>query len=84
MRHLTRARVVEAAPEIIEALQDPSREVRACAAESLGSMSGLSPRFDPGAPVHGNDEAVAMWRAWWNGRRASSGTGGDGSPATVR
>jgi len=84
MRHLTRARVVEAAPDMIEALEDPSREVRACAAESLGRMSGLSPRFDPGAPVHGNDDAVAQWRAWWNGRRAAGAARGDGNPGAVR
>ena len=81
MRHLTKARVVEAAPDMIEALEDPSREVRACAAESLGSISGISPRFDPGVDGRANDDAVAQWRAWWNGRRAA---GSDGSPTKVR
>jgi hypothetical protein len=84
MRHLTRARVVEAAPDMIEALADPSREVRACAAESLGRMSGLSPRFDPAARGRANDHAVAQWRAWWNGRRASGAAGSGGSPGAVR
>ncbi len=84
MRHLTKARVVEAAPDMIEALDDPSREVRACAAESLGSMSGLSPRFDPGVHGRANDDAVAQWRAWWNGRRATGAAGSDGSPTKVR
>ncbi len=68
MRHLALARYEEAAPDLIRALEDPSAEVRACAADSLADLSGEDFGFDPGADGAANAVAIARWRAWWSAR----------------
>lgn len=65
MRHFAREGYDDAIPDVIDALQDPSSEVRDCAVESLTTMSGED--FGRG------EQAVARWTEWWL-RRA--GTGG--------
>jgi len=76
IRHFARAGYIEATPQLLAALEDPSREVRGCAAESLSSLSGRNYPFDPAGDARVNAEAIARWRAWWIGRSAgSSGAG---------
>lgn len=65
MRRLSEARVSEAVPDMIRALSDPSRDVRACAAESLGELTGRDFGYVPGEQGPANLEAIARWRAWW-------------------
>ena len=73
IRHFAQAGFGEAAPVLIQALRDPSRDVRACAAESLGSLSGISSAFDASADVPQNEDAIARWRAWWEARPPTVG-----------
>jgi len=68
IRHFARARFERAVPDMIAALQDPSREVRACAAESLGKLSGRDFGFDPSSGGASNLEAISGWRSWWEQR----------------
>jgi hypothetical protein len=65
IRHFAREGYADAIPDVIDALQDPSSEVRRCAVESLSVMSGED--FGQG------EEAVTRWRDWW---RRREGTGG--------
>ena len=73
---LAGARYVPAAPDLIGALDDPSAEVRACAAAGLAQLSGQHPAFDPQSPSPGNEAARETWRAWWRARAPRSGTAG--------
>ncbi|HET9481372.1 MAG TPA: hypothetical protein VFP98_06415, partial [Candidatus Polarisedimenticolia bacterium] len=78
IRHFARARFEEAAPDLIGALDDPAREVRACAAESLARLSGREFGFDasldPEAPA--NASARTGWSAWYRSRTpATAGFG---------
>jgi len=72
IRHFASAGYVEATPQLLAALEDPSRAVRGCAAETLATLSGRSYGFDPAADGPGNAEAIARWRAWWTGRSSLS------------
>ena len=72
IRHFARADFEEATPSLIDALQDPSREVRACAAESMSRLSGRDFGFDPATNSPANLEAIARWRAWWRERGSGS------------
>ena len=65
IRHLAREGYDDAIPDVIEALQDPSSEVRECAVESLGLMSGED--FGRG------EQAVARWKEWWLRRGGAGG-----------
>ena len=76
IRHLGRAGFEEASPDLIQALQDPSREVRACAAESLQRLSGRNFGFDAAIDGPSNLEAIARYRAWWQERGTPSSTPG--------
>lgn len=76
IRHFARAEFVEAIPDLIAALDDPSREVRACAAESLAGLTGRDFTFDPAADGPSNEQAIARWRAWWEQRASVSAGGG--------
>ncbi len=72
IHHFASAGYVEATPQLLTALEDPSRAVRGCAAETLAALSGRSFRFDPEADGGANAEAIARWRAWWIGRSSVS------------
>lgn len=74
IRHIARARLEEATPDLIAALEDPSGEVRACADESLERLTGRDFGFEASADEAGNAAAVGRWRSWWAGR--SSGASG--------
>lgn len=76
MRRLSRMRADDAVPDLIRALSSPSGEVRACAAESLGALTGRDFGYIPGDHWPANLEAIARWRAWWNDHHA------DGAGAT--
>lgn len=65
IRRLTASRLAEAVPDLIRALSDPSREVRSCAAESLGVLTGRDFGYAPDEEGPANLEAIARWRAWW-------------------
>ena len=73
IRHFAQARFEEAAPVLIEALRDPSRDVRACAAESLVTLSGIASAFDASSDVPQNEDAIARWQAWWEARTPAVG-----------
>ena len=76
INHLGRAGFEEAVPELLQALQDPSREVRACAADSLARLSGREFEFDATVDSPANLEAIARWRAWWQERGTGSSASG--------
>jgi len=65
IERLAQARYAEASPDLIWALSDPSREVRACAASALVTLSERDFGFDPESESPSNLEAIARWRAWW-------------------
>ena len=65
---LAQARYAEASPDLIWALSDPSREVRACAASALVTLSERDFGFDAETEGPVNLEAIARWRAWWKDR----------------
>ncbi|HKY33455.1 MAG TPA: hypothetical protein VJV23_13055 [Candidatus Polarisedimenticolia bacterium] len=76
MDHFADAGYEEATPDLLAALDDPSSQVRACAADALGRLSGRPMAFDPaGTGPLSNDEAKAGWRSWWGGRGAERGGG---------
>ena len=81
IRNFARSDFQEAAPALINSLADPSREVRACAADALSSLSGRSYAFDPapGADEARNQDAIARWRAWWQERDIAIESPGGGS-----
>jgi hypothetical protein len=69
IRRLSAARLEEAVPDLIRALSDPSLEVRTCAADSLGVLTGRDFGFSAGDQDPANLEAIARWRAWWKDHR---------------
>lgn len=68
MLNITLARYDTAAPQLIDALVDPSALVRACAAESLHGLTGKEIGFDAGADMSVNAVSIAQWRSWWHAR----------------
>jgi len=68
IRHFGRARFEPAVPDMLGALEDPSTEVRACAAESLAEITGRDPEFDPLGSGSSNSAAISQWRSWWDER----------------
>ena len=68
IERLAQARYAAASPDLIWALSDPSREVRACAASALVTLSERDFGFDAETEGPGNLEAIARWRAWWKDR----------------
>ncbi len=73
IRHFARDGYEPAVPDVIEALQDPSVEVRACAAESITRLSGQDFGFDPDSDRLANADAISRYRAWWEQRAAGDG-----------
>ena len=65
IERLAQARYSAASPDLLRALSDPSRAVRACAASALVTLSDRDFGFDAESEGPANFEAISRWRAWW-------------------
>jgi hypothetical protein len=66
--NLPESRVI---PPLIDHLDDPDAVVRLSAHEELKKRTGQDFGFVPWADAAQRAPAVAHWRAWWEGRKAS-------------
>jgi hypothetical protein len=58
-------------PPLIERLNDADAVVRLSAFEELRHLTGQDFGYIPWADAAERAPAVARWRAWWNGRKAT-------------
>jgi HEAT repeat protein len=58
-------------PPLIDHLDDPDSVVRLTAFEELRQRTGQDFGFIPWADAAQRAPAVARWRSWWNGRKAT-------------